>query len=61
NISTYCKDFKQRNIIEEKGRKGKNVYLGLTKEYEPLKFLKESQKKVQDSIISQTKQLSLFQ
>lgn len=60
NISSYFKELREHNIIEEKEKTGKNIYFGLTEEYEPLKFFLESQKKVQDNIVSQTKQLTLF-
>ena len=61
NISSYYfKDLKERNIIEEKGNKGKMIYWGLTKNYEPLQFFLESQNKIKDNIISQAEQLSLF-
>lgn len=58
NISGYYfKPFKQAGIIEEKGKKGKTVYWGLTPECMPLKWLKDSGKKVANTI----EQTSMFE
>ncbi len=62
NISGYYfKPLKDRNVIEEKVRKGRTIYLGLTVEYEPLKWLFESGNSIQEDIkIIQESQPTLF-
>jgi len=63
NISGYYfKPLKEAGIIEEKGRKGKKVYWGLTPLYVPLKWVFESQANVQKEVQHIVdKQPSLFE
>jgi len=57
----YFKPLKDLNIIEEKERKGKMIYLGLTVEYQPLKWWFESEGGIRKDIIdAQRKQSTLF-
>jgi len=62
NISGYYfKPLKDLGILEEKERKGKTVYLGLTVEYQPLKWWVESESAVKKDIRdTEKKQASLF-
>ncbi len=51
NISGYYfKPLKEMGIIEEKERNGKLVFWGLTTQYEPLRWVYESQEKVESEI-----------
>lgn len=60
NVSGYYfKPLKDNNIIEEKERVGKTHYYGLTADYNPLKWLLESQKKVNENIEQQSKQMKM--
>jgi len=57
----YFKPLKDLNIIEEKERKGKTIYLGLTVEYQPLKWWLESESGVKKDISDvEAKQSTLF-
>ncbi len=57
----YFPPLKNLNIIEEKEKKGKTVYLGLTTEYQPLQWWFESEKAMQKNIDNiGTKQPTLF-
>lgn len=57
----YFKPLKDLNIIEEKERKGKMVYLGLTVEYQPLKWWFESESGMKKDISdARVKQSTLF-
>lgn len=59
NVSGYYfKQLKDNNIIEEKERKEKIPYYGLTVEYTPLKWLIKSQEGVDESLESKSKQAS---
>lgn len=62
NISGYYfKPLKDLGILEEKERKGKMVYLGLTVEYQPLKWWVESERGVKKDISdTKMKQPTLF-
>lgn len=61
NVSGYYfKPLKENGIIEEKSRKGKTVYWGLTSDYVPLKWLFESQKNIQAEMQKKTEQMKLF-
>jgi hypothetical protein len=49
------------NVIEEKERKGKTVYLGLTVEYQPLRWWFQSESEIKNDVkAAQTKQATLF-
>ncbi len=63
NISGYYfKPLKEAGIIEEKHRNGKTIYWGLTKLYEPLKWVYESKKQIESDIEqSVTQNLTLFE
>lgn len=57
----YFKPLKDLNIIEEKEKKGKTIYLGLTVEYQPLKWWLESESGIKKDINdARTKQSTLF-
>lgn len=59
NISGYYfKPLKSLNIIEEKERRGRMVYFGLTNEYQPLKWWFDSEKRMKKDI--ELQQLTLF-
>src|SRR3989344_2305066 len=62
NISGYYfKPLKDLGILEEKERKGKTVYLGLTVEYQPLKWWVESEGGIKKDISeAQERQATLF-
>jgi hypothetical protein len=62
NISAhYFKPLKTLNVIEEKERKGKTVYLGLTVEYQPLRWWFQSESEIKNDVkAAQTKQATLF-
>jgi len=61
NVSGYYfKPLRENNIIEEKERKNKTPYYGLTCDYLPLKWLIKSQKIVNKSISDKSGQLNLF-
>jgi len=61
NMSTYLKKLKDMNIIEEKERKGKKIYLGLTVECQPLKWWFESESEIKRDIREvETRQATLF-
>jgi ABC-type antimicrobial peptide transport system permease subunit len=61
NISShYFSPLSQAGIIEVKREEGKMKYWGLTKEYEPIKFLLETQSLVQKRAQKDLQQLSLF-
>lgn len=61
NISGYYfKPLRQNGIIEEKKREGKVKYWGLTQEYMPLKYLLDSQKKIQKRLEKRVGQMTLF-
>jgi hypothetical protein len=46
----YFKPLRDLNIIEEKERKGRMIYLGLTVEYQPLKWWLESEKGIKEDM-----------
>lgn len=57
----YFKPLKDLNIIEEKERKGKMVYFGLTNEYQPLQWWLESENGIKKDISNaQSKEPTLF-
>ncbi len=57
----YFRPLKELNIIEEKERKGKMIYLGLTVEYQPLKWWFESESGIKKDISNaRAKQATLF-
>lgn len=57
----YFKPLKDLNIIEEKNKKGRMVYLGLTVEYQPLKWWIESENGIRkDMGDARAKQETLF-
>jgi hypothetical protein len=57
----YFKTLKDLNIIEEKERKGTTIYLGLTVEYQPLKWWFESESGIRKDISeAQARQLTLL-
>ena len=62
NISGYYfKPLKDLGILEEKERKGKTVYLGLTVEYQPLRWWVESEEGIKKDISeAQERQATLF-
>jgi DNA-binding transcriptional ArsR family regulator len=61
NMSGYLKALKNLNIIEEKEREGKKVYLGLTNEYQPLKWWFESENGLRKDLgVASISQASLF-
>lgn len=62
NISGYYfKPLKDLGIIEEKEKKGKTIYLGLTVEYEPLKWWVDSEKGMADDVdVKKSEQKTLF-
>jgi hypothetical protein len=50
------------NVIEEKEKEGKTVYLGLTVEYQPLKWWVESGNKMENEVNEKIEQQgSLFE
>jgi hypothetical protein len=57
----YFKPLRENGIIEEKEKIGNTPYWGLSPEYIPLKWLVESQKKIQKTIKQKTNQLKLFE
>ncbi|MCF7830600.1 MarR family transcriptional regulator [Candidatus Gracilibacteria bacterium] len=61
NVSGYYfKPFKEAGIIEEKDKKGKEIFWGLSTDYVPLKWLTEEQKIAAKSIKEGTEQMGLF-
>ncbi len=63
NVSGYYfKPLKENNIIEEKEKRGRTPYFGLTEDYIPLKWLLEAQKDLNKNLREERiKQLGLFQ
>ncbi|MEK7542034.1 MAG: winged helix-turn-helix domain-containing protein [Patescibacteria group bacterium] len=61
NVSQYLRPFKEANIIEEKEKVGNRRYWGLTKDYEPLKFLPEAQREVEQAAVRTSEQMSFWQ
>jgi len=60
NVSGYYfKPLRDYGIIEEKEKVGKTPYYGLTLDYEPIKWLIDSQKKLNKEIEKESVQLSL--
>lgn len=61
NLSSYYfKPLKENAIIEEKGMiKNKQRLWGLTKDYEPLKWLVDAQERIQDNLEKDAGQLAL--
>lgn len=62
NVSGYYfKPLKESDIIEEKGRAGKEVFYGLTPKYTPLQEFVASQKKLRTEVLEQRQnQMNLF-
>ncbi len=61
NVSGYyLRPFREACVIEEKSKEGRTPLWDFTREYMPLKFLKESQRKLQEDIVRQSQQLKLF-
>jgi len=63
NVSGYYfKPLKENDIIEEKERRGKEIFFGLTQKYLPLKEFIVSQKKLRKEVVEQKQiQMGLFQ
>lgn len=63
NVSGYYfKPLRENDIIEEKGKEGKEIFFGLTPKYLPLKEFVISQKKLRKEVVSrQREQMSIFE
>lgn len=60
NISGYyLKVLKENNIIQEESKDGNTVYLGISDEYIPLKWLQEARCKLEQEISKEKGQLSI--
>ena len=61
NVSGYyLRPFREACVIEEKSKEGRTPLWDFTREYMPLKFLKESQRKLKEDVVIQSQQLKLF-